>query len=175
MAFKKEHKSVMLTQYVDWLKNSQAVFMLEYTKMTVKDVDALRAKIREAGGEAHVVKNTLMKKALEQAGYKFSGEFSNTTLAGFAYKDAPAIAKIFSEISKDSEVFKLKAGFLEKQAINTADVVSLANLPPLPVMRAKLLGLLQAPAGRLVRTLAEPARQMASVLKSYSEKAAIPA
>jgi large subunit ribosomal protein L10 len=69
------------------------------------------------------------------------------------------------------EAVKLKGGFLDKQSLNSAQVKALADLPPLPVIRAQLLGVLQAPAGKLVRTIAEPARSLASVLRAYSEKA----
>ncbi len=57
------------------------------------------------------------------------------------------------------------------QALNAAQVKALADMPPLPVMRAQLLGVLQAPAGKLARTIAEPARGLAAVLKAFSEKA----
>ena len=59
---------------------------------------------------------------------------------------------------------------MDEQALNVAQVKSLASLPPLPVVRAQLLGVLQAPAGKLVRTLAEPARPVAAVVKAYSER-----
>ena len=64
----------------------------------------------------------------------------------------------------------MKGGFLGKQFITPVEVKSLADLPPLPVMRARLLGTLLAPASKLVRTLAEPARSLAGVFKAYSEK-----
>ena len=69
------------------------------------------------------------------------------------------------------EFVKVKGGFLAGQPLNTAQVKALADLPPLPVVRAQLLGVLQAPAGKLVRTIAEPARSLASVFRAYSEKA----
>lgn len=69
------------------------------------------------------------------------------------------------------EFVKVKGGFMAGQALNPAQVKVLSELPPLPVMRAQLLGVLQAPAGKLVRTIAEPARSLASVFRAYSEKA----
>ena len=70
MAFSKEHKVEMLAQYETWLGESKAVFMIEYAKMGMKDIDTLRAKIRDAGGEAHIVKNTLMQMALDNASFR---------------------------------------------------------------------------------------------------------
>jgi len=159
----------LLKQYEKWLRNSQAVFVLEYTKMGMKSVDKLRSKVHDAGGELHVIKNTLMEKALKNAGIE-SKTLVGTCLFGFAINDVPAMAKVFGDVTKNSEVFKLKGGYLSGQPITTNNVKALAELPPLPVMRAKMLGVINAPASQLVRTLAEPARQMAYVIKAYSEQ-----
>jgi large subunit ribosomal protein L10 len=172
LAFSKKHKTEMLSDYETWLGKSQAIFMLEYNKMTMKDVDALRKKVRETGSEAHIVKNTLMQLAMQKAGYADVKKAEGTLLVGFAYSDAPALAKVFSDACKNSEIFKLRGGYLDKQPLAAAQVKALADLPPLPVMRATLLGVLQAPASKLVRTLAEPARSLAAVVKAYSDQGA---
>jgi large subunit ribosomal protein L10 len=176
LAFTKEEKAAMVARYGDWLKQSQAVFMLEFSGMTMKDVEELRRKVRDAGGEFHIVKNKLLGIALDGAGMPRVDEYLDRTSAvGFAFHDAPAMAKILSDAAKTSEIFKLKGGYLEKQAISAAEIKSLADLPPLPQMRSRLLGVLLAPAGQFVRTLAEPARSMAGVLKAFSEKSPAPA
>jgi len=175
LAFTKEHKNKLIEQYGEWLKKSHAVFLMEYGHMTVKTVEELRAKAREAGGEVHVVKNTLMNLALKNAGYSLKTTLEKTSIAGFAFGDVPVMAKIFNEAAKDAEIFSLKSSFLGVETIASHEVKVLAELPPLPTLRAKLLGLLQAPAGKLVRTLAEPARQIACVMKAYSEKEGVPA
>lgn len=167
MAFSKQHKSVMLKSYEQLVKQSQAVFVIEYKKMSMKEVDALRKKVRDAGGQLHVVKNTLMGIALDHNGVRHT-TLAGTSLMGFAINDIPALAKVFMEQTKNTEVYKLKCGFMDGRQITAGDIKTLADLPPLPVMRAKLLGLLQAPAGKLVRTLAEPARSLAYVFKAYS-------
>ncbi len=175
MAFTKEEKSTMLAQYENLLNKSQAVFVLEYKKMTQKDLDTLRAKVREAGGEFHMVKNTLMTIALEHNGIQDKSAFDGATIVGFAFNDAPALAKVISEATNKSEIFKVKGGYLGKQAIKPAQVKALADLPPLPVMRARLLGVLQAPASQLVRTINEPGRSLASVFRAFADKENQPA
>ena len=175
MAFTKKHKSEMVDQYQNWVKKSQAIFLLEYGKMSMKNIDKLRSKAREAGGEVHVTKNTLLKIALEQAGVKSGILTGGATLCGFAFSDAPVFAKALTDAIKGSEVFKFKGGFLDGKPLTSREVVALAEMPPLPVMRARLLGVLQAPAAQLVRTINEPARQVAAVVKAYSEKDAAPA
>jgi len=168
LAFTKEEKSKMVTQYGDWLSRSEAVFLVEYKGMRMKDIDILRAKARESGAEMHVVKNTLFNLALTQAGMTLPEKLMDgTTVAGFAFSDPPALAKLLNDAMKNTEMFKVKGGMLGRQAIGSAQVKSLADLPPLPVIQAKLLGTLLAPASRLVRTLAEPGRSIASVLKAY--------
>lgn len=174
MAFSKKQKTEMISQYTEWFNQSQAVFMLSFSKMSMKEIDALRAKAREAGGEAHVVKNRLVEMALRERGVSFDKPLEGTTLMGFAFQDVPALAKVFSDAAK-ADAFEVKGGVLGARAISAADVKALADMPPLPVVRAQLLGTLLAPASKLVRTLAEPARQVAAVVKAYSEKEAAPA
>jgi large subunit ribosomal protein L10 len=138
----------------------------------MKDLDTIRAKARETGGEFHIVKNTLAKLALEKVGFKVPVDYAEkSTAIGFAYTDAAGFAKALMEVTKGMEAVKIKGGFLGTEALNAAQVKSLASLPPLPVLRSQLLGVLQAPASKLVRTLAEPGRQVAYVVKAYSEKA----
>jgi large subunit ribosomal protein L10 len=173
LAFTKKHKGVLVEQYTQWLRDSEAVLMLEYSKMTMKSVDDLRAKVRETGSRAHVVKNTLFEMASKQAGFPFQGDLKGTTLVGISQTDVAALAKVFADAAKDPNgAYKLKGGFVAGRQIKAEDIKALADLPPLPVMRAKLLGVLQAPAAKLVRTLAEPGRRVAAVVKAYSEKAA---
>ena len=173
MAKSKEQKEAMMAEYTEWLGKSQAVVLVEYTGLKMKDLDAIRAKAREAGGEFHIVKNTLAKLALEKAGYTVPADYADkSTAIGFAFTDAAGFTKALTEATKGLEAVKIKGGFLGAQALSKAEVKSLANLPPLPVIRAQLLGVLQAPASKLARTLAEPGRRLAYVVKGYSEKAA---
>jgi len=138
-------------------------------------MDELRAQIREAGGEFHVVKNTLAKRAIVAAGLELKDEhFVGTTAIGFTREDPPALAKAITDFAKESEFLKVKAGYLDNRLMTAAEIKTLANVPPLPVMRATLLSTILAPATQLVRTLSEPGRQIAAVLKAFSEKDSIP-
>jgi large subunit ribosomal protein L10 len=171
LAITKKRKNELVEEYIAWVNESQAVILTEYSGLTMKQLDDLRSKSRDAGGEFHIVKNTLGEVAFEQLGIQLPENFlAGSTAVAFAFKDAPALAKVLQEFARTNEFVKIKGGLLEKHAISASDVKSLAELPPLPVIRAQLLGVLMAPASKLVRTLAEPARQVASVLKSYSEK-----
>ena len=172
MALSRQKKEEVLAQYKDWLDRSQAVFLVEYSGVTVKQLDGIRSKVREVGGEFHILKNTLARKVFEANGVQApAGYFEKSTAVTFAFTDPASTAKALTDLMKTTEALKLKGGFLDKQTLNPAQVKALADLPPLPVVRAQLLGVLQAPASKLVRTLAEPARSLASVVRAYSEKA----
>jgi large subunit ribosomal protein L10 len=174
LAISKERKNEMLTQYDQWLGSSKALILAEYTGLTMKEMDGLRAKIREVGGEFHIVKNTLGQRAFVQAGYDApAGFFEGSTAIVFAFQDPPAIAKAVMEFSRTADKLKVKGGYLGSQSITSDGVKSLADMPPLPVMRAQLLGTILAPASKLVRTLAEPGRQIAAVLKAYSDSESV--
>lgn len=175
MALTKEQKRKVVAQYGEWLERSDAFVLAEYTGMTMKDMDELRAKIREAGGEFHVVKNTLTKLALKDAEIDFEEDhFLSSTAIGFAFEDPPALAKAMTDFARESDFLNVKVGYLDKQMMSAAEVKALADLPPLPVMQAILLSTILAPASQLVQTLAEPGRQIAAVLKAYSERDAAP-
>jgi large subunit ribosomal protein L10 len=137
--------------------------------------DTLRTKIRDTGGEIHVVKNTLFKLVLDSKHLKYpKGFMERCNIVAFALKDPPILAKLLSDATVKSEIIQVKGGFLGAQQLNASQVKALADLPPLSVLRASLLGMLQAPASKLVRTLAEPARSLAGVVKAYSETEAAP-
>jgi large subunit ribosomal protein L10 len=175
LAISKQQKNEVVTQYGEWLQRSGAFVVTEYTGLNMKDMDALRSKIREAGGEFHVVKNTLVKLALQDADISFDEtHFAGSTAIAFAYEDPPGIAKAMTEFAKESQFVKIKVGYLDGQMMTADEVKALADLPPLPVMRATLLGTLLAPASQLVRTLAEPGRQVAAVLKAYADREIAP-
>jgi large subunit ribosomal protein L10 len=172
LALSKQKKNEVLDQYKNWLKNSEAVILVEYTGATMRNMEDIRDKVRETSGEFHVVKNTLVKLALESSGYTIpEGLLENSTAALFAFSDPAGTTKALSEAMKDLEVIKVKGGYMGTELLDVAQVKALADLPPLPVLRGQLLGVLQAPAGKLVRTIAEPARSLASVFRAYSEQA----
>jgi large subunit ribosomal protein L10 len=176
LAISKKRKAELVSQYTNWLDRSQALFLTEYAGLSMKQIDDLRSKVREVGGEFHIIKNTLGEVTFSSAGMDLPEKFLlGSSAVVFAFKDAPETAKVLTDYARTTEFVKIKGGYLDRRSISADEVKALAALPPLPVMRAQLLGVISAPAGKLVRTLAEPARQVAAVLKSYSEKDSAPA
>jgi large subunit ribosomal protein L10 len=175
LAFTKEEKKALVGQYERLLKDSHAIFVMSYSKMSMANVNAVRSAAREFGGEIHVVKNTLMKIALKNAGYVDSDLFNESSVVGFALGDVPGLAKVLNKTIKEESFFALKGGYLEKELMEPKQIVMLAELPSREQVRAQLLALINTPATKLVRTIKEPARGLAAVLKAYSEKQAAPA
>lgn len=176
MAISRQHKKALVSQYTEWLNSSQALVVTQYTGLSMKDIDTLRARIREKGGEFHIVKNTLGTVAFETAGIGLSsGLLEGSTAIIFAFKDVPETIKVVTDFARTSEFVKIKGGYLDKHSINPEEIKALAELPPLPVVRAQLLGVISAPAGKLVRTLAEPGRSLAAVMQAFCDKDAAPA
>lgn len=178
LAISKERKQELVAQYKSWAEDSKGIFVTDYIGLPTKDMDELRGKIREVGGEFHIVKNTLTKIAFQEFGLDLPAElFVGTSAIGFAFEDAPSVAKAISDFAKESDFIKVKGGFLGKETMSSAEIDALGNLPPLPVLRAQILGTIMAPATKLTRLIAEPGRQLAQVIKAFAdqESAADPA
>lgn len=170
MAFTRKEKESMVEQYKAWVDNSKAFFVMSYQNMNMPAVDEARSRLREVNGEIHVVKNRLFRLVMDEMGLDYGENFwEENNMVGFAFSDAPSVAKVMSEISK-TNVFDIRLGYMDQSLLKPEQVKALADLPTLPVMRGMLLGTIMASASKLVRTLAEPARSMAAVVKAFSEE-----
>ena len=170
MAISKERKRELVTQYKTWLKDSEAIILAEYSGLDMLAIDKLRTDMREVGGEFHVIKNTLAKIAFSDAGFEAPEEFFvGSTAIGIAFEDPPGVAKALADLENDTDFVKIKGGFMGKDLMTADEIKVMAKLPPLPVVRGQLLGTIMAPANHLARVLAEPGRQVAQVIKAYSE------
>jgi large subunit ribosomal protein L10 len=173
LALTKQRKEEILETYKDWLKRSEAVILVEYTGAKMRDMNAIRSKVRESGGEFHVVKNTLLARALKAQGMNLPDEhLLKSSAMSFAFSDAAATAKALADATRTMSFVKVKAGFMAGELLDAAQVKALSELLPLPAVRAQLLAMVQAPARQLVRTIAEPARGLAAVFKARTEQAA---
>lgn len=175
MAISKAKKQELVAQYRDWIERSQALVVTTYIGLSVPELETLRREVRSAGGEFHVLKNTLARRAFRDAGLEIETEhFLGDTAVAFAFEDAPGVAKAVVDFAKEAEAVRVKAGYLDKRLVSADEIEALAKVPPLPVVRGQLLGVIMAPASKLVRTLAEPGRQIAAVLDAYAKKDAAP-
>lgn len=171
MAISKQQKEELVAQYKKWLKESDGLILTHYHGLSVKAIGDLRRDIRESGGEFHIIKNTLAKLAFEESGREWKENvFIGPTALGVSYQNPTGLAKAIKDFSKEFGTIEIKSGYLAERLMTVEEIVALAELPSMETMRAKLLSTILAPASQLVRTLAEPGRQVAAVIKSYSEK-----
>jgi large subunit ribosomal protein L10 len=171
LAITKERKVELLEEYKALIEKSQGLVLIEYRGISMKGLDPLRRKIRDASGELHIVKNTLARKMLTDLGRPAPEElFTQTTAVAFAFTDPPAVAKALTALARESEFVKVKGALLGDNVLNAKDVEALADLPPLPVIRAQLLGLISTPASRLAGVVASGVRQVVNVVKAYADK-----
>jgi large subunit ribosomal protein L10 len=171
LAISKEQKVELVELYKSWLNGCDGMVVTRHHGLTVRDISDLRAEIREAKGEFHIVKNTLAKIAFEEADRAWDeGYFSGPTALGVSFGNPSGLAKAIRDFAKESETLEIKGGYLEERMMSVEEVVALADLPTMSEMRAKLLQTILAPASQLTRILAEPGRKLAAVLKAYSEE-----
>ncbi len=176
MAISKERKQELVTEYKQLLQDHPSFVLTAYSGMTVKELEALRRKIRETGGEFHIIKNKLAYRVFKEAEVALpEGALTGPTAIGFAEEDVVEIMKVIVDVAKESEALRLKGAIIDGEIYDEAQTQRIADLPPLFVIRAQLIGLIQSPASQLTGMLAGSVRQVASVLKAYAESDAIAA
>jgi len=163
-------KQFISKEYLDRLNASPFFIVVDYTGLKVGPVTELRKRLNKAGAEIHVVKNSIFKIAAKEAGVSEIGTLAGQLAVVTGQKDVSAAAKVIKTFSSEFEKPKIKFGFLNNQRLELGDIVSLADLPSLDVLRGKLLGVLQAPATNLAVLLNTPATQLARVLQAKAAK-----
>lgn len=170
MAISRERKEELVAEYRELLSTSRGILFSSYTGLGVREMEALRAQIREVGGSFHVVKNSLISIALEEEGVPIpEGSLEGTTAIGFAMDDIPAVAKALVDLANEGEALQIKAAIVDGAIYGGAKVRRLAELPPLDVVRSQLMGVLQAPGRRVASTLASSVRQILNVVNAYAQ------
>jgi large subunit ribosomal protein L10 len=164
-------KQFIGAEYVQRLNASPFFIVVDYRGLTVGHFGELRKRLRKTGAEVHVVKNSIFRiAAKESRAADLAGSLAGQVAVVTGQRDISAAAKVLKTFQSEFEKPKLKFGFLNNQRLETAELQVLADLPPLEVLRAKLLGVLQAPAAQLARLLNTPAAQLVRVLQARVDK-----
>lgn len=171
MAITKERKDELVAQYTEQLKESQGIILTDYRGLSVSDLDTIRRAMRPIGGKYQVVKNRLLQLALKEVDLSLPDEWLvGPTAVGFCYEEVPPIAKVFVDTAKDLDALQIKGGLVGASAIGADQVRTIANLPPLEILRAHVLGGINAPASQLVGVVASSIRQILNVVQAYVDK-----
>jgi large subunit ribosomal protein L10 len=163
-------KNAEVKELNERFSSDELVIVTKYSGLTVKDLSNLRADLRKEGATFKVTKNSLAKIAVK--GTKFEGIgglFAGPTGVATS-KDPVAAAKVAYEFSKKNNKLEIIGGGLGELVLDAKAVEALAKLPSLDALRARLIGLLQAPATKLAGILQAPARDLVGVTKAYGEK-----
>jgi large subunit ribosomal protein L10 len=140
--------------------------------MTVAQSTALRGKIRDAGATYKVAKNRLAKLAIKDTNYEGIGDFFTGPTAIASSVDPVAAAKAIVDFAKTTDKIEIVGGSMGTQVLTPEGVKALASMPSLDELRAKLVGLVQAPATKLAQLSTAPAAKLARVFGAYAAKEA---
>ena len=152
------------------LNASPFLFVADYTGLKVSQFAELRNRLHATGARCHVVKNTFLRKAAKEAGLPELAEFKGQTAIIVGDKDVAAAAKVLKNFTAEFKKPEVKTGVVDKIVVSTEQIAAIADLPSREVLLATFLGVLNAPASKLVRVLNEPASSLARLLKAKAEK-----
>ena len=165
----KEQKQTYITEMTSQFQNSKAIVVTHYQGLTMTQLDELRSKMREHGIIFKITKNRITKLALEKTKCKeLSDLFTGPTAVAFG-EDAIMSARILSKFAKENDNLKLIGGIMDNEVLDQAGVQNVASLPTLDEARANIVGILNAPASKLISILLAHSEKMSSLTAENSE------
>jgi large subunit ribosomal protein L10 len=166
-------EKVQIIQEIKGLIENKPFFLITYKGLTTAQLSSFRAILAESGSECHIVPNNLFRQAAKQLNLDavYAAELAGDTALVSGSSDPVALAKAIRDFAKtQADKVKLKLGFVEGTLISSEEAIALADMPPREVLQAQLLGLLQAPAGQLVRVLNAKVSSIVYVLNAFLGK-----
>jgi large subunit ribosomal protein L10 len=163
-------KAIIVANLNQKLNASPFLFVTDYTGLKVDQFAELRTRLYNVGAKCQVVKNSFLRLAIKEAGLPELGELAGQTAIVTGDKDVAAAAKVLKTFASEFQKPTVRVGVVDRLVVSKEQIQTIADLPSREVLLATLLGVLQAPASKLVRLLNEPASQLARVLKAKAEK-----
>jgi large subunit ribosomal protein L10 len=171
MAISREKKEQIVADLTEKLSRSEALIMTDFRGLSTAEISELRNRLRETETGYHVIKNSMMKLAMEQAGFPWEQSlFDGPTAVGFCYEDVPGPAKVLVGFAKETKTLSIRGGILGKQSVDSAQISDLAELPSGEVLIAQVVARIVGPLAGLVNVLNAPVRNLAYVLQARSEQ-----
>ncbi|NKB16252.1 MAG: 50S ribosomal protein L10 [Sphingomonadales bacterium] len=168
----RNEKAEVVAELRNTLSNAGAVVITRNRGLTVAQSTALRIKMRDAGASFKVTKNRLAKIALEGTPYAGIGDMLTGPTGLATSDDAVTAAKIAVEFAKTNDKLEIIGGSMGAVVLDEAGIRALASMPSLDELRAKLIGLVNAPATKIAQVVTAPAAKVARVFAAYADKAA---
>ena len=168
----RQEKQNLTREYLARLNASPFFILVDYKGLNVGHLTELRKRLNKAGAEVHVVKNSIFRVAAKEAGVAdLNGTLTGQIAVVTGQKDVSVAAKVVKTFGAEFDRLKIRFGYLNNQRLADTELLALADLPSIEVLRGRLLGVLNAPATKLVRLLSTPATQLTRVLQAKVEKA----
>jgi large subunit ribosomal protein L10 len=166
---KKSDKERVVSELAERLKTSPTLIVADYRGLTMPQIDALRGQLLEHGARFAVVKNTLTRRAAQEAGVEtLLAMLEGPTAIAFLESegDPVAVAKALSTAARETQVLVVRGGIMEGRPITGDDVQSLAKLPPTDVLRGQVVGAIAGPMTMVVGLFNAPLRDLVGVLQA---------
>ena len=173
MALRLEDKKALVAEVNEVAASALSAIAADYRGMTVAQMTEFRANARDEGVYVRVVKNTLARRAVDGTEFEcLSDSLRGPIILAFSQEDPGAAARVIKDFAKQCEALVTLAVAIGGDLYPASDLDRLAKLPTLDQARAQLLGLLLAPAGKFVRTIAEPQAKFVRLLAAYRDQQA---
>lgn len=163
-------KATIVEDLQQKLNASPYLFVADYTGLKVDQFAELRTRLYGAGARCHVVKNTFLRRAAKEAGLPELTELRGQTAIIVGEKDVAAAAKVLKAFTAEFKKPEVKTGVVDRVVVSTEQIKAIADLPAREVLLATLLGVLNAPASKLVRVLNEPASALVRLFQAKADK-----
>ena len=163
----RDEKEKVVAELADRLRSTETLIVADYRGLSVTEINNLRGQLLEHGARFRVVKNTLTRRAAEEAGADgLLALLDGPTAIAFLDSDGDpvAVAKALSTAARETKVLEIRGGILDGEQIGEADVKSLATLPPTDVLRGQLVSAVSGPLMTVVGLFAAPLRDLVNVL-----------
>jgi large subunit ribosomal protein L10 len=170
---RKEEKERVVAELTERLRTTETLLVADYRGLTMPQIDELRSKLLEHGARFAVVKNTLTRRAAELAGADgLLALLEGPTAIAFLESDGDpvAVAKALSDAARETRVLAVRGGILEGRPIESADIESLAKLPPVDVLRGQVLGAVAAPLMTIMGLFTAPLQDLYGLLDARIEQ-----
>lgn len=171
MSLTLEQKKAIVSEIADVAARSPTAIAAEYIGLNVAAMTRLRQSAREAGIYLRVVRNTLARRALEGTNFNCMCEgLSGPLLLAFSNEEPGSAARVIRDFGKDNDKLVVKLVAIDGRLLDVSDLQRLASMPTLDQARSMLLGLLQAPMGKMLRVLSEPEAKFARLLAARRDQ-----
>lgn len=171
MALRIEDKKALVAEVNEVASKALSAVAAEYRGLTAGQFDILRKKARENAIYLHVVKNTLAKRAVAGTEFECLGPaLTGPLVLGFSLEDPGAVGRVIKDFAKDNDKLVVKAVAVGGNLYPAADIERLASLPTKEQALAMLMGVMQAPIAKFVRTVAEPTAKFVRTVKAVADQ-----